>query len=449
MLGPVLIAASSAGEEAAAAAGVWADEFAAPSAVSGADAAEAGAAARADAVAALPIAESGSDGAAEGAERNAGNSAEGAASGEAVRAEAEGCPTPVKFVDAATGEAPPTGAATAPTRGTNCAQASGPNETWTSAKLRSVAVSLSAGDLTFTYSLYRCRKDSAWAIGPIKERPKWRRLISWAQPPILGIVEPSQELIPGRFSDRLVAYLLDTIPFTVGAVASVWAWGGPLARPITNEALLGIGAAWLGLAVLWQFAGNLAGGTPGKKLLGLAVVTAHGSFPGFFRALVRALGWVLSTPLANFGFVIALFHPRTRALHDMLSGTYVVEAGPRRSNGALLFIAAASAAVGLLALQYWTNMLRPTGDDLAAIARAENGLNVIARIEETYRAKNGTYAATVSDLAETSGDVELFRSAMLDVFRPTPFQLQAGNKGWRVVAAAKDRRNTLVRREGP
>jgi hypothetical protein len=38
---------------------------------------------------------------------------------------------------------------------------------------------------------------------------------------------------------------------------------------------------------------------------------------------------------------------------------------------------------------------------------------------------------------------------MLDVFRPTPFQLVAGNKRWRVVAAAKDRRNTLVRREGP
>lgn len=262
-------------------------------------------------------------------------------------------------------------------------------------------------------------------------------------------MDETLELRPGRFSDRLVAYLLDTIPFTVGAVCSVWVWGGPLARPITNEALMGIGAAWLGLAVLWQFAWNLAGGTPGKKLLGLAVVTADGSFPGVVRALVRALGWVISTPLANFGFVIALFHPRTRTLHDLLSGTYVVEAGPRRSDGSLLFLAAAAAAVGLFSLQYWTNMLRPTPADLEAIAKAENGLNVIARIEDTYRAQNGTYAATVSDLASASGDVELFRSAMLDVFRPTPFQLVAGNKRWRVIAAAKDRRNTLVRREGP
>lgn len=262
-------------------------------------------------------------------------------------------------------------------------------------------------------------------------------------------MEPVQILIPGRFSERFIAYLLDTVPFTVAAVGTVWVWGGPLARPITNQVLIGAGAAWMGLAVLWQFAGNLAGGTLGKKLLGLAVVTADGSSPGFVRSLARALGWVLSTPLANFGFIVALFHPRTRALHDMLSGTYVVEAGPRRSNGALVFLVAAPAAIGLLVLQYWTNMLRPTPADIAAIARAENGLNVIARIEETYRAKNGTYAATVADLASASGDVELFRSAMLDVFRPTPFILQAGNARWRVVAAAKDRRNTLVRREGP
>jgi uncharacterized RDD family membrane protein YckC len=259
----------------------------------------------------------------------------------------------------------------------------------------------------------------------------------------------TQELVPGRFSDRLLAYLVDTIPFGVGAAASVWVWGGPLARPISNRTLEVIGAAWFGLAVLWQFVGNMAGGTVGNQLFGLRVVAADGSSPGFVRALVRTFGWVLSTPLGNFGFLMALFNAKTRALHDFLSGTYVVEAGPRRSDGALTFLTAALAAFGLLVIQYWSGMLRPTKDDIAAVARAENGLNVIARIEETYRAKNGTYAATVEDLAAASGDAELFRSAMLDVFRPTPFQLKAGNKGWRVVAAAKDRRNTLVRREGP
>lgn len=262
-------------------------------------------------------------------------------------------------------------------------------------------------------------------------------------------MDETVELRPARFSDRLVAYLIDTIPFAVGAAGTVFVWGGPLARPITDKLMIGAAAAWFGLAVLWQLAGNLAGGTPGKKVLGLAVVTADGSFPGFGRSLARALGWALSTPFANFGFILALFTPRTRALHDLLSGTFVVEAGPRRSNGALAFLTAALCAVALFVLQYWTNMLRPTKEDLAAILRAEHGLTVIGQIEEKYHQQNGTYAATVEDLASASGDVELFRSAMLDVFRPTPFQLVAGNKRWRVVAAAKDRRHTLVRREGP
>jgi len=262
-------------------------------------------------------------------------------------------------------------------------------------------------------------------------------------------MESTFELRPARFSDRFVAYLVDTVPFVVGAVATVWVWGGPLARPISDRFLAGTGAGWLGLAVLWQFVGNLTGGTPGKRLLGLRVVTAEGAAPGVVRSLARAFGWLFSTPLGNFGFWMALFHPKTRALHDVLSGTYVVEVGPRRSNGALVFLVSAAAAIGLFALNYWTNLLRPTPEDLAAIAKAEEGLGIIAQIQEEYRAKHGTYAATAQDLAEASGDVETFRKGMLAVFAPSPFFLEAGNRRWRVTAAAKDRRRTRVRRAGP
>ncbi len=262
-------------------------------------------------------------------------------------------------------------------------------------------------------------------------------------------MDQTAELRPGRFSDRFVAYLIDTLPFAVGAVATVWVWGGPLQRPLPDAFLLADGAAWTALAVLWQFAGNLAGGTLGHKLVGLRVVTATGDAPGFVRALARALVWLAGTPLGNFGFWVALFHPKTRALHDMLSGTYVVEAGPRRSNGALAFVVGAAAAVGLFVLNYWTNLLRPTPEDMAAILRAEEGLGIIAQIEEAYRTTHGTYSDKIQDLAEASGDIETFRKGMLTVFSPSPFFLEAGNRRWRVTAAAKDRRRTRVHREGP
>lgn len=254
---------------------------------------------------------------------------------------------------------------------------------------------------------------------------------------------------PGRFSDRFVAYLLDTVPFSLAAVAGVWVWGGPLGRALSDRVLLLIGAVSLGAAVLWQLVGNISGATIGKQLMGLRVVCEDGTTPGILRSLARSLGWILSTPLANFGFWLALLHPQTRSLHDLLSGTYVVESGPRRSNGAAAFLAAAAAAVALFALQYWTNLLRPTSADLAAVSRARQGLEVVAQIEEVYRARHGVYAETVQDLADASGDPALFRSAMLDVFSSSPFNLSAGNRRWRVTAAAKDRRRTLVRREGP
>jgi uncharacterized RDD family membrane protein YckC len=262
-------------------------------------------------------------------------------------------------------------------------------------------------------------------------------------------METGEELRPGRFSDRLVAYLLDTIPFTAGAVVTVYVWAGPLGRALDDRTLFQIGAAWVGLAVLWQFMGNLSGGTPCHKLMGLRVIGPEGGAPGFGRAFVRTAGWVLGTPLANFGFLVALVHPKTRTLHDLLSGTYVVEDGGRRSNGVLAFLVAVSAAVGLFGLNYWSSMMRPTPEDVAAVGRAREGLEVIAKIQEKYKADHGVFAASAQDLAEGSGDVEVFRRAMLDVFRPVPFYVEAGNRRWRVTGAAKDRRNTRVTREGP
>jgi len=258
------------------------------------------------------------------------------------------------------------------------------------------------------------------------------------------------DLRPARFSERLVAYLLDTIPFAVGVVASFWIWGAVLLRPVTVATMAADGALWTCAAVLWQFLGNLGGATPGKRLMGLRVIGPDGSAPGFFRSLWRALAWLfLSTPFANFGFWLALFNARTRALHDFAAGTYVVEYGPRRSNGSLAFLFAALSTLGLMTMQYWLNAVRPRPDDVIAIEKAQNGLFVIAQIEEAYKAKHGTYAASIDDLAEASGDPALFRTALLDVFRPRPFKLEAGNAAWRVTAAAKDRRNTIVARRGP
>lgn len=257
------------------------------------------------------------------------------------------------------------------------------------------------------------------------------------------------ELRPGRFSDRFLAYLCDALPFAAGAVLTTWAWAGPLGREGSRGELAAIGAGWAALAVLWQFAGNVSGATPGKRLLGLRVVDARGETPGAGRSLARALGWLLSTPLASAGFLLALVHPRTRTLHDLLAGTYVVEAAPGRSSGVLAFVLALAAAAALAGVQLASRLAAPSEEDLAAVRRARAALEVLARVEEAHKAEHGAYTDSVDELAAASGDPETFRAALLEVFAPAPFRLQAGNRRWRVTAAARDRRRTLVRREGP
>lgn len=253
-----------------------------------------------------------------------------------------------------------------------------------------------------------------------------------------------------RFSDRFLAYLLDTVPFGAGTAATVWILLGPMAKPPTPELLAFVGASWVTLVFAYQLFGNLNGGTVGKRLLGMRLVARDGSAPGFARSLVRALVWLIGTSLASFGFLVALFNRENRALHDYMSGTVVVETYRKSAaEGALRFLAAATAGAALFGFQVYSGWARPTPRDRAAVAKANDGLAVIARVQEAYKEKNGTYAASIEQLAQASGDPAEFRAAMTVIFLPEPFSLEAGNRGWRIRAAARDRRRTRVVREGP
>jgi uncharacterized RDD family membrane protein YckC len=80
-----------------------------------------------------------------------------------------------------------------------------------------------------------------------------------------------------------------------------------------------------GLSALYQiYLGGVLGQTPGKRLFGLRVISSHGEAPGPLIASVRFLTMVLSLALAGLGFLWCIFDRERRALHDHLSGTYVI-----------------------------------------------------------------------------------------------------------------------------
>ncbi len=253
-----------------------------------------------------------------------------------------------------------------------------------------------------------------------------------------------------RFSDRFVAYLLDTIPFGAGAAATVWVLLGPLAKPPTPELLALIGAGWVTAVFAYQLVGNLNGGTIGKRLLGLRVVARDGGPLGFMRSLIRAAVWLVGSTAGSFGFLVALFNRENRTLHDYASGAVVIEAYRKSAaEGAALFLAGALGVIAAFGFQIYFGWARPTPRDLAAVSKANEGLSVIALVQEVYKTKNGTYASSIDQLAEASGNPAEFRTAMAVLFMPEPFKMEAGNRGWRIRAIALDRHHTPVVREGP
>lgn len=262
---------------------------------------------------------------------------------------------------------------------------------------------------------------------------------------------PQQEtyLIPARFNERFLAYFIDAAPLGAGYAATTYyaldRFGGPRMK-------LPVGLAFLGVYLVYQFVGNLTGGTIGKRLMGLRVVRKDGQPLGVGRSLVRAFGHILSTPLCNFGFVLALFHPENRALHDLLAGSLVIE--PRRkpaANAAVSFLLAAALLSGLYYAIFWVNLYRPRPSDIQAVEDAKKGLSIMAEIEEAWRKDhNGVYTDQLSDLAQASGDPVKFRQAMSELFDyKRGFRLQAGNRGYRIEGTAKDLWRTRLIVDGP
>lgn len=140
---------------------------------------------------------------------------------------------------------------------------------------------------------------------------------------------------PASAGARLLAAGLDAL--MVGALQAVVL--GPLAyywqgRPQATEPgqiaflpiLLSLSAILLALLIgagyyVWGW--GVAGATPGKKLMGLAVETHGGSSPiGPVCALVRLIGYVVSALPLGLGFLMVPFVGE--GLHDKLAGTRVV-----------------------------------------------------------------------------------------------------------------------------
>lgn len=67
------------------------------------------------------------------------------------------------------------------------------------------------------------------------------------------------------------------------------------------------------------------GATPGMMALGLKVVRPDGSAIGYGRAFARYFAALLSSLILFIGYLLIVFDPEKRALHDMICDTRVIK----------------------------------------------------------------------------------------------------------------------------
>jgi uncharacterized RDD family membrane protein YckC len=115
----------------------------------------------------------------------------------------------------------------------------------------------------------------------------------------LGVSLPgSKELGP----DFVLAGLLDRNPMAVGALGLL-----------------------VGMSALYQiYLGGILGQTVGKRLFRLRVISSSGRTPGPLVGGLRFIAMTLSLLPVGLGWLWCLFDRERRALHDHLSGTYVI-----------------------------------------------------------------------------------------------------------------------------
>jgi len=228
----------------------------------------------------------------------------------------------------------------------------------------------------------------------------------WGPEPLPTQLAPPQD---AGFWLRFVARLIDQAILGLASIL-VLALGGAIAFGVyrsgardgaTEPWLFGL-LALLGLAVVvgqWLYYAlqerSRHQATPGKRLLGLAVVDEALRPIGFGRATGRHFGKILSGLIFNVGFLMAAFTARKQALHDLLAGTRVVRARPAGGAPLVAVVVAVvvlfggGATTGVLAAIAIPNFVRYQLRSKAAEAPVM--LRALATAEATALAQGGAY----------------------------------------------------------
>ncbi len=129
-----------------------------------------------------------------------------------------------------------------------------------------------------------------------------------------------------RFAANLIDSFLLILPLSIAALI-ISAPGHHLPKQFLHFVLLAVPIAYH-----WYFLTRRGGQTPGKFALGIRVIKADGSDINDVDAVIRAIGYHVSSMLFGLGFIWALFDKNNQSWHDKMARTFVVRCRQRRKT---------------------------------------------------------------------------------------------------------------------
>jgi uncharacterized RDD family membrane protein YckC len=156
---------------------------------------------------------------------------------------------------------------------------------------------------------------------------------SWAAPEVDAGPAPGVKF--GGYAGRLVAYIIDGFVLSVVWIALAALGIAFLGASIEDGQVTGSGAgAFTALMVVGTLVSFLyfpffwarGGQTPGMRVFRLRVVRdADGGPIGWGPAILRLIGFWVSSAVFYLGFIWIFIDKRRRGWHDLIAGTVVIE----------------------------------------------------------------------------------------------------------------------------
>lgn len=135
--------------------------------------------------------------------------------------------------------------------------------------------------------------------------------------------KPSEPLRYAGFTIRFFAHLIDIILIGIARSILGLLFGFSIWEPSVDIIWFG---SIFGLIYFVVLESSKYQGTIGKLVLNLRVIDADGNRLTLSKAFIRNLSKIISAVILLIGFIMVAFDERKRGLHDMIAGTFVVEA---------------------------------------------------------------------------------------------------------------------------